>query len=267
MVITDVVRGSLESAIEDTAERISAMIERQPDMAQRLPRSDWTVGEAAAHVATTQGIFLDLATGGSHPYTDPSIEQFAALNRQAIDQVQGHSGGDLAAMIRTRTGALLVAMTDLPDDQLFDAPIGRLTTTQLASYCLSHLLMHGYTISRALGERSPIEASHVRLVMPFLEAAMPFSFSNLSDRALEACVDFRVGEDTRFGLVLRRDSATIVDAPLDRVDVHIYARPVPFLLVGFGLESHWWVLARGGMVAWGRRPWVALQLKNALPNL
>jgi uncharacterized protein (TIGR03083 family) len=266
-VIVEVERGQLASAIDSAVERIGAMIEARADMDRRLPGSKWTVGEAAAHIAVTQGVFAEIAGGGAHPYREASIERFAATNREGIDQVQDRSGTGLASVIRTQTQALLADLAEAPAQQVFDAPIGKLTTTQLASYCLSHLLMHGYPIALALQERPPLDASHVRLVMPFLEAAAPFSFSNLSGRRMDARVEFSVGDGTRFGMVITPETAAIVAPPLGRVDVHVYARSVPFLLVTLGLRSPWSVMARGGMIAWGRRPWLALQLKEALPNL
>jgi hypothetical protein len=40
--------------------------------------------------------------------------------------------------------------------------------------------------------------------------------------------------------------------------------PVGFLLVAYGRSSQWSEIARGRIVAWGRKPWVALKLASYL---
>jgi hypothetical protein len=43
--------------------------------------------------------------------------------------------------------------------------------------------------------------------------------------------------------------------------------PASFLVVALGMESQWGHIASGRLTAWGRRPWLALRIKGALPNL
>jgi hypothetical protein len=51
-----------------------------------------------------------------------------------------------------------------------------------------------------------------------------------------------------------------VAGDLPRPDVTILADPVSFLLVTYRRRSQWSQIARGRMVAWGRRPWLAFSL-------
>jgi hypothetical protein len=37
------------------------------------------------------------------------------------------------------------------------------------------------------------------------------------------------------------------------------ADPAAFLLVGSGLRSQWGQIARGKLLTWGRKPWLALR--------
>jgi hypothetical protein len=54
--------------------------------------------------------------------------------------------------------------------------------------------------------------------------------------------------------------AVVETIPSRRVDCYISADPVAFFLVATGLESHWRLIARGKLMTWGRRPWLAVRL-------
>jgi hypothetical protein len=45
-----------------------------------------------------------------------------------------------------------------------------------------------------------------------------------------------------------------------RIDAHVSADAGALLLVLYGRESQWRHIAAGRMLAWGRRPWLALTL-------
>ncbi|MGI8407888.1 MAG: maleylpyruvate isomerase family mycothiol-dependent enzyme, partial [Actinomycetota bacterium] len=47
----------------------------------------------------------------------------------------------------------------------------------------------------------------------------------------------------------------VTDRP---VDCRISADPVAYLLVGFNRTSQWSAIAKGQLVAWGRKPWLSL---------
>jgi hypothetical protein len=46
--------------------------------------------------------------------------------------------------------------------------------------------------------------------------------------------------------------------PPSRADLRVSAEPVAFLLVGYGRMSRWRALLSVRMVAWGRKPWLAV---------
>jgi hypothetical protein len=51
-----------------------------------------------------------------------------------------------------------------------------------------------------------------------------------------------------------------VDADGRRPDVTISAQPVALLLVLYKRRPQWPAIARGRLLAWGRRPWLAFSL-------
>ena len=64
---------------------------------------------------------------------------------------------------------------------------------------------------------------------------------------------------------LRFDHGTLtIDREINRFDATVSVDPVGFLLVAYGRSSQWSEIARGRIVAWGRKPWVALKLASYL---
>ena len=72
----------------------------------------------------------------------------------------------------------------------------------------------------------------------------------------------RVGPRAYFTL---RDGMLKIDggAP-ERVDCHLSVDRVDYLLIGFGRKAQWGPIAKGKVLAWGRRPWLAMRLSRLL---
>ncbi|MDQ4097976.1 MAG: SCP2 sterol-binding domain-containing protein, partial [Actinomycetota bacterium] len=88
----------------------------------------------------------------------------------------------------------------------------------------------------------------------------------------EAAADAHVSYDVhvRGGgrAVLRFDNGDLFVEPPGRrrVDCHLSVDPAAFLLVAWGRLDQWQAIPRGQLLAWGRKPWVALKLRNYLRN-
>ncbi|GDY70630.1 hypothetical protein SAV31267_001150 [Streptomyces avermitilis] len=53
----------LGAAVRDTAEEIAALLRGGADMGRGVPGSQWTVGQAAAHLAQAGELMADIAAG------------------------------------------------------------------------------------------------------------------------------------------------------------------------------------------------------------
>lgn len=119
--------------------------------------------------------------------------------------------------------------------------------------------MHGYDVAGAIG--GPKSISRVSAVQGLRTAA------SLSDHYLRP--EARIGPPRRFLVHLGKEepfaieivdgvSAASTELPAV-VDCHIGARPGPLLLVLTGRRSPAASALRREVVAWGRRPWLALR--------
>ena len=85
-------------------------------------------------------------------------------------------------------------------------------------------------------------------------------------RGANLCFDVRLRNQWRLHFVFD-DGTLSIEEPSDRrVDVHISADPEVFMLVGYGRVGQWRAALKGQIVAWGRKPWLALKFGSLIRN-
>ena len=111
------------------------------------------------------------------------------------------------------------------------------------------------------------DPEHARLVVAgVLPAMIPLTVDAAAAAGLHAAYELRIRGGPRF-MVRFRDGAASVEPPASRpVDCWISADPTAFLLFGYGRTGLWGPMARGRLVAGGRRPWLALRYRRLLRN-
>lgn len=253
-------------AVEDVAGSIAAMLRSLPDTSVRIPNSEWSVGEAGAHLVTAQELLTEGLQGASSPYGDGHAATFASVNAQLLAEFPERDGARIAALLVDRTRSFLEASANYPVQYRIHSHFGAMDLPTWTSYMLVHLLMHGCSIAKALGLPLPLQPIHADLSVPFLKVVMPRGFNKDAAPRLRACVEVRIRGGRRFAVILHDGSATVEDAPTRSADCYLSADPLAFFLVLFGIERQWGSIARGKLVAWGRKPWLALRLKTFFPN-
>jgi len=129
----------------------------------------------------------------------------------------------------------------------------------LASYLLTHMLGHGYDLARALGRPHMIDRVRVGLCVPFLMTAMPRVADTAATAGLTVRYTLRLRGGPAFGVTFTDGAVDVTPQPPDRPDCTILTEPVTFLLMALGRRDPWPALARGQVLAWGRKPWLALR--------
>ena len=67
-------------------------------------------------------------------------------------------------------------------------------------------------------------------------------------------------------LTIKNGAATVEPWASQPVDCHLSADPAAFLLLGYGRIGQWRAIGRGQLLAWGRKPWLALRLRSLFFN-
>ncbi|MFF2204869.1 maleylpyruvate isomerase family mycothiol-dependent enzyme [Streptomyces sp. NPDC058145] len=249
----------LGQAIRGTAEEIAALVRRAGDTALAVPGSEWTVGEVAAHLAMANELMADLAAGRERSYGDGTPQSLADANAESLAVFAERRAEPLATMITEQVEAFLDALSrSAADGQAPTTPLGVMSRSVLASYLLTHMLGHGYDLARALKSPHMVDPARVSLCMPFMLSVMPRVADPEATAGLEARYRIKLRGGETFGVSLADGAVRVTpgSAPQD-VDCTILLDPVAFLLIALGRLNPWRAIARGQVLAWGRRPWLA----------
>ena len=252
-------RAASREALLEVSEKLAEMIRPLGDTAVSIPHSDWTVGEAANHVAMAGQLFVDLASGIPRVHGDVTKEGLAAANAQWLARDPERRADRLADAIVTSTQAFLDTVEGRPASQPVLAPAGKMDMETLVSYALTHTLMHACAIAPALRKPLPVTRAHVNLMMPFLTVGMENFVLKEKTKNLTASFLLHLRGGPKVAVIFDKGVLRLDAKPPRRVDCHIFAEPVALFLVAMGLKKQWGPIATGKLMTWGTKPWLALQ--------
>lgn len=227
------------------------------DGATKVPNLDWTVAELAAHLASLPGLYRqqdEVGPGFERPndFARFSVEQRAHIDTSDL--------GSVAALVRSEIGGLIedVEAADDPDGSRW--LYGQATTHRnLAGSVLAELIIHAQDLAPLSGYRPKLTRPQAMAGIHGAFAIMPV-FIDQQKAARAAGVYhlwFRGGEHWAYRIA--SDGSFVVERGRpDRADVHLWADPVTFLLVGLGRRNDKLAALTGKLVVWGRRPWKIL---------
>ncbi|MFB7126791.1 MULTISPECIES: maleylpyruvate isomerase family mycothiol-dependent enzyme [Streptomycetaceae] len=223
----------------------------------RIPGAEWTVAEAAAHLAMANELMAALAAGEERPYGDGTPGSLAAANAASLAERPERDPDVLAEEIARRAREFTVAAAPRAGTEPVSTPLGRMDLDTLGAYLLTHMLGHLYDIAVALGRPHPIDRRRVGLAMPFVRTVMPRVTDARAAAGHSACYRLRGRGLDGFAVTFTDGAAAVSQDPPRRPDCTILVEPVAFLLIALGRRSAPGALLRGEVLAWGRRPWLA----------
>jgi uncharacterized protein (TIGR03083 family) len=264
------------TAVEAVAERVVALIRSAGDPGTRVPRLGWTVGQVAAHLVVVSRVYTEAVQGGERRWMQPYLagpddtpRRLAAGNARIVSESPHDDRAALAHDLADGVQSFLAAMEGRPGDASVATPWygeGQTRTlAELSGVLLGELVVHGRDIAETVRWRWPINPEHARLILMAVTSMLPCFVDVERARGMNATYMVHIRRGPR--LVVRVADGTVSVVPAAaRTDCHISADPVAFLLVSYGRLSQWGPIARGKLVAWGRRPWLALSFKSLFRN-
>jgi hypothetical protein len=217
------------------------------------------VREVAAHVLVIAQAFERYLTGDTTPVID--VTDLATSNPAAVATIQEGNVVTLTASLETAVDRFL----ELTRDRDLTDPMSwhGVQTTVGAVYgiYLGELLVHGYDVGRTIGRPWPIDEGEATIVFEGISQIVHLFLDPVRSRH-DASFELRLRTGPSF--VFRfSDGALRVETGRARdVDCRIIADPAALLPVLYKRRSQWGAIARGRLVAFGRRPWLALRLKD-----
>lgn len=216
-------------AAREVVDRMAGMLENLQSTATMVPRSEWSVGEHAAHIAFANIGFGMFALGMEYPYGDGTQAGLAEANETSLIGFPEREGRALAEQLRQSVETFAQVAAGTPADKECPSPLGTMPLGVLTSYFLIHNLMHGCAIAAGLNRDFLFEAKHFPLVWPMVAHTLP-SFVNSSVGGLAGCVQLRT-EGFESVLEVADSRLKVLPAPAGGVDCCVDAEPVHLFLV------------------------------------
>jgi hypothetical protein len=131
--------------------------------------------------------------------------------------------------------------------------------SSLAPILTNECNVHGWDVAKAEGKPWTIPRADAVVVIEGHYPLLPHFVNEQVASGLDVSYELKVRGGRSAYLSVKDSRLTIDDTPMGRVDCHISADPVEYLLVGYGRKNQWSPMLAGKLVAWGRKPWLALK--------
>jgi uncharacterized protein (TIGR03083 family) len=245
--------GRLRDELSTTASRVGALLRSSPRGDAPVPGLAWSVGDVGAHLVTLPRRYTRMLTGGV-----PFPGSLSALNAHELAAVGTKNPEELADLLESETDDLLGR---LGDDGGRPVPFFGMehTVAGVGGILLGELLVHGLDLARALRRPWDITPGQAAAVAAGLLPTLPqFLVPGTAARAA-GVYHLRLRGSDDWVIRVAGGEATVEQGRPDRADVHISAEPVTNMLVAYGRTPRWRAALTGSIVAWGRKPWLAVR--------
>jgi uncharacterized protein (TIGR03083 family) len=259
------------------AQRSAELFESVADSDQLVRRSRWTIGEVGAHLAIVP---LGFVFACLDDYS--AVEPYLRSGGTFTDRVSGVTAGTLeiepmrdakalAGLIRERVEQFLAATAEYGLDQTIGTPwYGegvRLPVATATGMLAAEQLVHGWDVAATLGRPWSISDAEASLVIRAVSTLLPLAANPVTTAGQHATYGIAIsGGGPRFTVIVKDGVVSFEPGIASRVDCHIGAAPVSFLLVAYGRISQWGPIAQFRLRAWGRRPWLAFRFADLFFN-
>ena len=279
--------GEAQRALRSEVSRLTAML-RSIDGTDVGAVGTWDLGDVAMHISQGWVAVPGLARRDLSGVYEVLPEREGTAGESLITDVWDLSSllGDAVKADPERNLGVLADRIDERADAFFRHCEGRSgderqpwlvegTTVELSvltCHLLNEAVVHGGDIARAAGQAWPVDPAHAIMViqgffLPVLAQLPPRALVD-QDRAagVRATYDVRLRGGGQVYFVFDDGAVTLEEPGGRRVDCHVLADPVAMLNVMWGRQSQWKAIAKGQLLAWGRKPWLGPKLRLLLRN-
>jgi uncharacterized protein (TIGR03083 family) len=235
---------------------------------------EWDVAQLAVHVSHAADVVGAMTKGGGNLIED--IWGFSSLTRVMVAGEGRRSLAEVADRVEAGVAAFLAATEPASaagDDGLHSWVVQgtEMPLSGLTCHLLNELTVHGRDIARAEGVPWPIERPHAALIVEgFLFPCLHILGRSMVRQEVagraRARFDIHLRGGGRGCLRFFDGDLAVEASPQGPVDCHLSVDPAAFLLVAWDRTSQWPAIARGQLLAWGRKPWLGLRMRSWVRN-
>lgn len=229
-----------------------------------IPHLEWNVGQLGKHILGGLRAYRAAALESTEVWTD--FETGSEQNARMLEAVPEQGTDAIAAVIPGAARDLHDAWRSRGNDLITWSGGLKMDTKTAAGVLISDLLIHGWDLSRALKRPWTIDRSDA---LDAIEASLPLASNFVAHEAaaFTGTYEIRFRGNGRRVLAFDRGSLTIGEDPDARVDCRLSADPRAFLLASYGRVPVLRTAVTGGIVAFGKKPWLGFKFKSLLRNI
>jgi len=226
----------------------------------------WSASDVAAHVATVLELNAGLACGTVLPVA--AMEAIPDWSQSALEKVEDRRPQALADRIQAAVSELTDAASSRDGDPRVAWHGGlSIPISTVLALMLGEAMIHGYDIARALGRRWHIPSAWAETTFRGVGQVMPLYFLPERSAGLHARLEMRLrGIETRALCTIADDELQISEPRGGRADCYISGEPTALLLLLYGRTGPLRPTLAGHVVAWGRKPWLAIRFPRLFRN-
>lgn len=224
----------------------------------------WSASDVAAHLIDVAEAARTIARGeGTLFATSAGVTE---NNEKRLSERVDRDPYVLAGQFEEAAEAYAATVEGIQGDPLVPWADFKIPVSALVSVDLGEWLIHGYDITSSQGNPWDIDPHRAAIAGRGISPVTEHYVDPEAGAGFTATIDLRLRGHGALHFVFN-DGDLSIEEPADRkVDVHLSADPVAFMLVGYGRISQWGPMATGKLLAWGRKPWVALKFASVLKN-
>jgi uncharacterized protein (TIGR03083 family) len=276
-----------QDALRDEVRRTTTLMRSITDPGVRAV-GQWNIAEVAMHLSQNWMLVLGMARQDLSRYKAvvpgiaevagdsmiPDMRDNADMNARALKSDAERDLAVLADRIEERAQEYFAECAGHSPDEQRPWTVEGTTLPLSALTCnlLNETIMHGYDIAKAAGRTWRINPAHAAMVVqqffiPVIQTCEPGTFVNAEEAAgLQATYQVHLRGDGRINFVFEDGSLRVEEPSARRVDCHILADPAALFMVFWQRQSQRNAIAKGQLIAWGRKPWLGLKFRSLIRN-
>lgn len=276
MTATPVDSAAARQALQARTRQTVALLDAIADPAADTAGLEWTLGETAAHMVIAARAYAGSAAGQIGVITEaipdlPIYEhRMKAVTSGTLATIPERDPAVLGTLLTEAVESFLEASADRPGSERIPTPwYGENAGLSLdASTCLllGEQVIHGRDIATSIRTPWHLDKPEALLMIHSLVEMMPIAVRADATRNRDISCAMHIRGGPQFLVRVDHGKASVEPLTDQRVDCHLSADPVAFLLVGYGRLNQWKGIALGKLFSWGRKPWLAVQFKGLFFN-
>ena len=251
--------GTVAIVLRDRAHDFGELVRSAPDPDRPVHRSDWSIREVAKHVMVISEAYAEYLGGDTTPVVD--VHDLAATNAAAVDRTEEVDVGVIADRIETATDRFVERAGGRGAGATMQWHGWTTPVDAVRGILLGELVMHSQDVAGTLDRPWPVTREDATVIL-LGTSCVAGHFVDPERSRPDAEFEIRLRSGPAFVLRFEDGRMDWAEGRADDADCRVSADPVALMQVLYARRGQWPAILQGRLVAFGRKPWLALGLSS-----